>query len=324
MVIEMQGVTKRYGAVQALDGMDLAVGAGEVVALLGPNGAGKTTAISLMLGAAHPSGGSVRCFGGQPGSALARARVGVMLQDSGVPTSLRVAELIALFQSYYPHHLPLGELLERADLVPKRDALVSSLSGGQRQRLSFALAIAGDPDLVFLDEPTVGLDVSARRAFWRQVEGFAALGKTVLFSTHYLDEVDAVAQRVVVLRAGRVIAEGSPTEIKRLVADTTVRFRSDADAAWLSGLAEVERVTERDGVLVLMTNAPESLLARLFAAGVDLRELRVSDTDLDEAFVHLTNGAAGHGAAGHGAAGDGARTDAVQARATRAARRIEA
>jgi len=289
----MQAVTKRYGAVQALDGVDLAVGAGEVLALLGPNGAGKTTAISLMLGIARPSAGTVRCFGTEAGAGATRARVGVMLQESGVPAGLRVSEVIAMFQAYYPYHLPLEELLERADLAAKRQALVSSLSGGQRQRLYFALAIAGDPDLVFLDEPTVGLDVAARRAFWQQVEGFAALGKTVLFSTHYLDEVEAAARRVVVLHAGRVIAQGTPTDIKRLVADTTVRFRSAAELSWLAELPEVERAEARDGRQLLLTNAPEALLARLFAAGVELRELRVSDTDLDEAFVHLTNGAAG-------------------------------
>ena len=308
MVVQMQGVTKRYGAVQALDGIDLEVAQGEVVALLGPNGAGKTTAIALMLGLAHASAGTVRCFGGDPGRTAARARLGVMLQESGVPSSLRVAEAIALFQSYYPYHLPLEELLERADLGAKRDALVSSLSGGQRQRLYFALAIAGDPDLVFLDEPTVGLDVSARRAFWQQVEGFAALGKTVLFSTHYLDEVDAVARRVVVLQAGRVIAQGSPAEIKRLVADTTVRFRSDVSVDWLAALPEVERAHDHDGLRVLMTNAPEALLSRLISAGVELRELRVIDTDLDDAFVHLTNGHATEGGATAGGAAVGTAT----------------
>lgn len=305
MVIEMRDVTKRYGTVTALDGVDLAVAPGEVVAVLGPNGAGKTTAIALMLGLAQPSAGSVRCFGGDPGRAEARARLGVMLQESGVPSSLRVAEVITLFQSYYPHQLPLDELLERADLLAKRDALVSSLSGGQRQRLYFALAIAGDPDLVFLDEPTVGLDVGARRAFWEQVQGFAALGKTVLFSTHYLDEVDAVAQRVVVLQAGRVIAQGSPAEIKRLVADTTVRFRSDVSAERLAALPEVERVHDEDGLHVVMTSAPEALLARLFTEGVALRELRVLDTDLDDAFVHLTSAAYGAAlGAANGAAGN--------------------
>ena len=293
MVIEMQGVTKRYGSVQALDGVDLRVEQGEVVAVLGPNGAGKTTAIAVMLGLTRPSGGRVACFGGDPTRFAARSRVGVMLQESGVPNSLRVAEVVGLFQRYYPYTLPLADILARADLASKRDALVSTLSGGQRQRLYFALAIAGDPDLVFLDEPTVGMDVNARRAFWEQVEGFAALGKTVLFCTHYLDEADAFARRVVMLAGGRVIAEGSPRDIKRLVAATSVRFRSDVTLERLQRLPQVQRATLEEGVLTVATNEPEALLQRLFAEGVALHDLRVLDADLEAAFVHLTNGAEG-------------------------------
>ena len=304
MVIEMRGVTKRYGDVQALAGIDLDVEPGEVVAVLGPNGAGKTTAIAVMLGLTRPSSGDVRCFGGDPTRYAARSRVGVMLQESGVPSSLKVAEVVGLFQRYYPYTLPLGEILERADLVEKRDTLVSTLSGGQRQRLYFALAIAGDPDLVFLDEPTVALDVSARRSFWQQVDGFAALGKTVLFSTHYLEEADAIARRVVVVDRGRVIAEGSPRDIKRLVADTTVRFAADVALERVAAMPEAQRATLDEGFVVVTTNEPEALLRRLFADGVALRDLRVSDTDLEAAFVHLTNGGTLTGGAPT-AAGDG-------------------
>ena len=293
MVIEMQGVTKRYGSVQALDGIDLTVEQGEVVAVLGPNGAGKTTAIAVMLGLSRPSGGRVACFGGDPTRFAARSRVGVMLQESGVPNSLRVAEVVGLFRRYYPYTLPLADILARADLTFKRDALVSTLSGGQRQRLYFALAIAGDPDLLFLDEPTVGMDVNARRAFWEQVEGFAALGKTVLFCTHYLDEADAFAQRVVMLADGRVIAEGSPRDIKRLVAATSVRFRSDVGLERVASLPQAQRVAFEEGVITVATNEPEALLQRLFAEGVALHDLRVLDADLAAAFVHLTNGAGG-------------------------------
>ena len=291
MVVEMRGVTKRYGEVRALDGIDLEVEQGEVVAVLGPNGAGKTTAIAAMLGLTRPTSGEVRCFGGDPSRHEARARVGVMLQESGVPSSLKVAEVVGLFQSYYPHTLPRDEILARAELEDKRHALVSTLSGGQRQRLYFALAIAGDPDLVFLDEPTVALDVSARRAFWEQVRGFAELGKTVLFSTHYLGEADAFARRVVVVDRGRVIAEGSPREIKRLVADTTVRFRTEFPVERLREFPEVQRAVLEDGAVVVATNEPEALLRQLFALGVGLSELRVSESDLEAAFVHLTEAA---------------------------------
>lgn len=302
MVIEMRGVTKRYGDVRALDGIDLDVAAGEVVAVLGPNGAGKTTLINVMLGLTRPTSGTVRCFGGDPARFDARSRVGVMLQESGVPAALRVHEVVGLFQRYYPYTLPLGELLERADLTSKRDAAVSTLSGGQRQRLYFALAIAGDPDLVFLDEPTVALDVSARRAFWEQVEGFAELGKAVLFSTHYLDEADAVARRVVVVDHGRVIAEGTPHEIKRLVADTTVRFHADVALERLRALPQVQRAEVEEGFVVIATNEPEALLRGLFDDGVTVRDLRVTDTDLEAAFVHLTNGGRQAASTGAGSA----------------------
>ncbi len=301
MVIEMQNVRKRYGTVEALAGVDLQVEAGEVVAMLGPNGAGKTTAIGLMLGLTRPSSGQVRCFGGDPARFEARSRTGVMLQESGVPGSLKVSEVVELFGRYYPYTLPLDEILERANLAQERGRLVSTLSGGQRQRLYFALAIAGDPDLLFLDEPTVGLDVGARRSFWEQVEGFVALGKTVVFSTHYLAEVDGVARRVVVVDRGRVIAEGTPQRIKRLVADVTVRFRAEVTPQQLAAWPQVLRASCDEGLVVVATNEPEAFLRRLFTEAEEVRDLRVSDADLEAAFLHLTNGAAALGVASGGA-----------------------
>jgi ABC-2 type transport system ATP-binding protein len=288
MVIEMTDVTKRYGATQALAGVDLEVEPGEVIAVLGPNGAGKTTAISVMLGLTSPTSGAVRLFGGAPDRREARGRVGVMLQESGVPGSLRVRELIALFQRYYPQCLPLGEIIDRAELQQKRDALVSTLSGGQRQRLYFALAIAGDPDVLFLDEPTVALDALARRGFWEQVEEFAALGKTILFSTHYLGEVDGVARRVVVIDHGRIIAEGTPADIKRQVAATTVRFAADLPLERLGSLPMVQHAASENTHLVVQTSEPEALLRTLFQQGVEISDLRVTETDLEAAFLSLT------------------------------------
>ena len=289
MVVEMRGVEKRYGDVVALAGVDLAVAPGEVVGFLGPNGAGKTTSIRVMLGLTTPSRGEALLFGGPPARRDARGRVGVMLQDSGVPTSLRVRELVGLFARYYPYALPRDEVLERAGLREKADALVSSLSGGQRQRLYFALAIVGDPDLLFLDEPTVALDVEGRRAFWQQVVGFAELGKTVLFTTHHLAEADAVAQRLVVIDRGHVIAEGTPSEVKRRVADRTVRFRADVPVAALVARPYVQRVEpEPGGLTAVYTSEPERLLRELFAQGADLRDLTVTDADLEAAFVALT------------------------------------
>jgi ABC-2 type transport system ATP-binding protein len=181
-VIEARGLTRRFGDVLAVDAIDLRVGEGEVVAVLGPNGAGKTTTLEMLLGLRSPSSGTIRVFGDDPTSARVRGRVGAMLQDTDAPESLTVTEMVDLVAAYYPYRLPTAEVLERASLGGHRRRRVTQLSGGERQRLSFALAIAGDPDLLYLDEPTASLDVAARRAFWRHVSDFAALGKTILFS----------------------------------------------------------------------------------------------------------------------------------------------
>jgi ABC-2 type transport system ATP-binding protein len=211
-----------------------------------------------------------------------------MLQESGVPTNLTVEELVRLFGRYYPYTLALDELLNRADLEGKRREQVRKLSGGQKQRLYFALALAGDPDLIFLDEPTAAMDVEARRAFWEQIRGLAALGKTVLFSTHYLEEADAVASRIVVIHEGRVIAEGSPREIKRIVAEKTARFKTELPTDRLPGYADVQRAETVNGYAVVYTNEPERLLAALFREGHRITELTVTDTELEAAFVSLT------------------------------------
>jgi ABC-2 type transport system ATP-binding protein len=295
-ILQLEGVRKRYGDTDALAGIDLSLRQGEVVSFLGPNGAGKTTAIQIMLGLRDASAGRVRLFGADPRNASARARVGVMLQESGVPGSLRVAELIRLFQSTYPVTLPTDEILQRANLTEKRRALVSTLSGGQRQRLYFALALAGDPDLLFLDEPTVAMDVASRRTFWEQVREFAGYGKTVLFSTHYLDEADAIADRIVVIDRGRIIAQGTPAQIKALTADKTVRLRADLDPAELNRLPGVQRAHRENGHLVFFADEPESVLAELFRAGHVVTDLTVVDTELETAFVALTEGRDAQGA----------------------------
>lgn len=287
-VIELEQISKRYGGLQALNNLSLKVEPGEVVAFLGPNGAGKTTAISIMLGLKNPSSGSAKLFGQHPESAGVRSRVGVMLQESGVPQALKVKEVIELFQSYYPYTLPLDEILQRADLAQKANAPVAALSGGQKQRLYFALSIVGDPDLIFLDEPTVAMDVESRRGFWEQVRGFAALGKTILFSTHYLDEADAVASRIVVIHQGKVIADGSPSSIKQLVAAKTIRLKTNLTAEQAKAYPGVERTEQQNGHLVLYSNTPERFLQHLFQQGHQVSDLTVSDTDLEAAFVSLT------------------------------------
>lgn len=211
----LTSVTKMYGAQRALDGIDLHVGRGELVALLGPNGAGKTTAVKLMLGLLAPDAGVVRVFGFDPRESRHRQRTGAMLQVARVPETLRVREHIDLFSLYYPHPLPMAEVTGAAGLRGLENRFFGSLSGGQKQRLLFALAICGDPDLLFLDEPTVGLDVHARRTLWTQIRALLARGKSMLLTTHYLEEADALADRIVVINHGRVIANGTPAEIKQ-------------------------------------------------------------------------------------------------------------
>jgi len=225
-VVEIQGARKRYGHVEALRGLDLVVGPGEVVAMLGPNGAGKTTAISLMLGLRRPSAGRVRLFGLDPGHRRARSRCGVMLQESGVPSMLTVRELVDLFRAYYPRPLPTERAITLAGLEDKAGARVGTLSGGQRQRLYFALAVCGDPEVLVLDEPTVGMDVEARHAFLDAIRRLADARRTIVLTTHYLEEADALARRVVVIDHGVVIADATPAEIKARIPSRRVNFRT--------------------------------------------------------------------------------------------------
>ncbi|HKR63883.1 MAG TPA: ABC transporter ATP-binding protein [Thermoanaerobaculia bacterium] len=205
---------KNYGSTEALRGLDLTIQRGEILSLLGANGAGKTTAVRLLLGLAMPISGTVRVFGEDPRDAASRARTGAVLQIARVPETLRVREHIDLFSSYYPNPLPLEDVIEAAGLQGLEHRKYGQLSGGQQKRVLFALAICGDPDLLVLDEPTTGLDVEARRAIWKQVRAFAARGRSVLLTTHYLAEAEALANRVVVIHRGVVVAEGTPREIK--------------------------------------------------------------------------------------------------------------
>jgi len=288
-VAELIGATKRYGDVLALDNISLAIDAGEVVAMLGPNGAGKTTSISLMLGMRNPSSGKARLFGLDPKDRKARSRIGVMLQESGVPGVLRVAEIVDLFRSYYPAPLPREEAIKMAGLEAKARSQIKDLSGGQHQRLYLALALCGNPDVLFLDEPTVGMDVEGRRLFLQEIAQLAAKGRTVVLTTHYLEEADQLARRVIVIDRGRIIADSTPDEIKSRVAGKRVTFRTstpinDAD---LAGLPLNSKQID-DHRVRLLTNEPEQLLRELFRRGIDLADLEVAGADLEEAFVAMT------------------------------------
>jgi len=212
---QFSSVTKSYGAQRALDGVSLRINRGELVALLGPNGAGKTTAVKLMLGLLRPDSGTVSIFGGDPRQAPTRQHTGAMLQVARAPETLRVREHIDLFSSYYPHPLPMAEVVSAAGLEGIENRKLGELSGGQKQRVFFALALCGDPDLLFLDEPTVGLDVHSRRGMWRKIRELLSRGKSILLTTHYIEEADALADRVLVLDRGRIIADAPPAEIKK-------------------------------------------------------------------------------------------------------------
>ena len=286
---ELVEATKRYGAVEALKGVSLRIELGEVVAMLGPNGAGKTTSISLLLGLRKPTSGKASLFGRDPNSLDARSRVGVMLQESGVPQVLKVREIVDLFRSYYPKPLPRDRAIAMAGLEEKADALVKELSGGQRQRLYFALAVCGNPDVLFLDEPTVGMDVEGRRSFIERIAEFAQMGRTVVLTTHYLEEADQLAKRVIVIDRGVVIADAPPAEIKSRVAGKRVRFVApDLHEKNLEGLP-VTAVTIKDGRVQLLTNQPESVLRDLFRRGVEISDLEVSGVYLEDAFIALTS-----------------------------------
>jgi ABC-2 type transport system ATP-binding protein len=280
--------TKKYGAVEALKGISLDIELGEVVAMLGPNGAGKTTSISLLLGLRKPTSGKALLFGLKPDDLNARSRVGVMLQESGIPTVLKVRELVDLFRSYYPKPMARDRAIAMAGLEEKANAQVKELSGGQKQRLYFALAVCGDPDVLFLDEPTVGMDVEGRRSFIERIAEFIQIGRTVVLTTHYLEEADQLAKRVVVIDRGVVIADASPQEIKSKVAGKRVRFAAaaltDKDLAGLP----VSASTIEDHKVQLLTNQPEAVLRELFRRGVEMSDLEVAGADLEDAFISLT------------------------------------
>jgi ABC-2 type transport system ATP-binding protein len=292
-VADLRGASKRYGPVTALDNVDLALQAGQVTAILGPNGAGKTTAVRLMLGLTQPSAGTARLFGQDPRSIPARQRVGVMLQVSKVPETLKVREHIRLFSSYYPSPLPAAEIVAQAGLAGLEHRAFGKLSGGERQRLLFALALCGNPDLLVMDEPTVGLDVEARRAFWGEMRRLVSRGRSLLLTTHYLEEADALADRVVILQRGRIIADGTPGEIKARVGGRQIRCVTRLSSEEIAGLPGV-RSLRRDGpsAVVLAADA-ESVARELLVRDGTLSGLEISRANLEEAFVELTGSAPG-------------------------------
>jgi ABC-2 type transport system ATP-binding protein len=290
---ELRGVTKRYSAVTALDDISLAIDPGRVTAVLGPNGAGKTTAVRLMLGLTRPTSGRARLFGTDPQDPAARRRTGVMLQVANVPETLRVREHIDLFRSYYPAPMPFDAVLRAAGLTGIADRKYGELSGGQKQRVQFALAICGDPELLFLDEPTVGLDVSSRRAFWQEVRALTARGRGILLTTHYLEEADALADRVVVIQHGRVVADAPPSELKSLAAARRIRCVTSLPVHGLERMPGVQSVRRDGAATEILTSEAERVARELLIADHGLSGLEISGAGLEEAFLTLTSAPAG-------------------------------
>ncbi|HEX6445802.1 MAG TPA: ABC transporter ATP-binding protein [Streptosporangiales bacterium] len=287
----LSGLRKRYGPTVAVDGVDLTIAPGEVVALLGPNGAGKSTTIDMMLGLTKPDAGSARVFGRAPHDAIRAGHVGAMLQIGQLLPDITVREVVALVASLHRHPLPVTEALERAGIADLAKRRAGKLSGGQMQRVRFAMAIVPDPDLVVLDEPTAGMDVESRLAFWQSMRRQAEAGKTVLFATHYLEEADEQADRIVMIRKGQIVADGSTTEIKSIVTERVIRATlPHADRSALQALPGVERADVHGTSVEMHCTDSDAALRALLSGYADARHVEVTGADLTEAFLALTSG----------------------------------
>ncbi|MET8541829.1 ABC transporter ATP-binding protein [Kitasatospora sp. NPDC004799] len=298
-VAAFRGVGKSYGRVRAVDGLDLVLRPGETVALLGPNGAGKSTSLDLLLGLREPDRGSVTLFGGAPRAAIAAGRVGAMLQSGGLMSDVKVRELVRLACDVHPRGRSVTGVLADAGITELAERRVDKLSGGQEQRVRFALAIAGDSDLIVLDEPTTGMDVSVRQSFWASMRAQADAGRTVLFATHYLEEADSIADRVLVLHRGRLIADGSSAEIKaragaRRIAfelhDADGRFHDDGALRTLPGVQSLDVTARVPGVRTvrIRTADADGCVAGIYRAGLYPRGLEVTGVGLEQAFLTIT------------------------------------
>lgn len=290
--IELRNVSKRFGNVEVLHDISLRIERGEVVAMLGPNGAGKTTAIHTMLGIREPTTGEVRIFGMNPRDLHVRILCGVMLQETGVHWSLRVSELVELFRSYYPDPMPTDRIMSVAGIADLARKRAGDLSGGQRQRLSFALAICGNPSILFLDEPTVGLDINARKAFWQEIRRYAQRGASIILTTHYMEEAEALANRIVVMREGRIVADSPKGELTEGTSGTRVRLRVARDltpAAFRD--VPVSGLEIADGTATFVAVDPQVVLQELWLRKVAFQTLEIRAAALEDAVSALTDNA---------------------------------
>jgi ABC-2 type transport system ATP-binding protein len=292
--IRLAGLAKTFGSpqgpVHAVTGIDLAIAPGETVALLGPNGAGKSTTIEMLLGLTRPDAGAASVFGLAPEAAVDAGRVGAMLQTGSLIRDLSVQELVAMMASLYATPLRVDDALELAGIAALARRRTQKLSGGETQRVRFAVAIVADPDLLVLDEPTVAMDVESRRAFWSAMRAFVAREKTVVFATHYLEEADAYADRVVLMAGGAIVADGPPTEIKAMVGSRRIRATlPGADRATLAALPGVTDAELRGEAIVLVCSDSDAALRALLEASPSVRDIEVTGAGLEEAFVQLTH-----------------------------------
>ncbi|WP_112247022.1 ABC transporter ATP-binding protein [Kribbella monticola] len=287
--VTLNGVTKRYGDVQAVAGVDLTIRSGEVVAMLGPNGAGKSTTIEMLLGLVRPDQGSVQVYGSSPAEAIATGKVGAMLQSGGIIEDAKVGELMNLVAGLHKEPMPVAEALDRAGIADLVGRKIKGLSGGQKQRVRFAMAIIPQPDLIVLDEPTTGMDVESRRDFWASMHAETARGRTVLFATHYLEEADAYADRVVLMRNGKVVADGTAAQIKAGVSGRTIRATvPGADLAALAALPGVRNVETRGDVVLLQCANSDDTLRHLLN-NTPAHDIEVTSADLEDAVLAISD-----------------------------------
>jgi ABC-2 type transport system ATP-binding protein len=291
--IRLTGLTKTFGDLTAVDGIDLTIEPGEVVALLGPNGAGKSTTIDLALGLALPTAGSAELFGGDPRDAIVSGRVGAMLQGGALLATTTVRESVALIHALHKNPMSVDEAMERAGVTEIAKQKISSLSGGQMQRARFAVAVVSNPDLLILDEPTAAMDVSARHSFWESMREFTSQGRTVVFATHYLDEADAFADRIVIMGSGRVVADGTPSEVKAVVSGRTLSFAltEEADVDAFASLPGVTHLETRGTRISLRTEDSDTTLRALLSWRPDAVDIEIVSRNMDDAFMALTGDA---------------------------------
>jgi ABC-2 type transport system ATP-binding protein len=288
LAVDLQQLTKRYGQVTAVRDLTLQIEPGEIVAFLGPNGAGKTTTIDMLLGLARPDQGSVRVYGSSPADAIARGDVAAVMQTGGLLKDFTMLETVRFTASLFAHARPAAEVMERAGIGHLGNRLVGKCSGGEQQRLRFALALLSDPRLLILDEPTTGMDVEGRRDFWSAIRADATRGRTVLFATHYLDEADAYADRIVLIRQGEIVADGTTAEIKALATGRSVRaYLPNANVTALQALPGVLQVETRGEAVIVQCNDSDSV-ARYLLTNTDARDLEIVAQNLEAAFVALT------------------------------------